>query len=1160
MREIPMSLTLPVAKTDAVPVTPTTEFELPVKARELVTRILSALLAPYRAQVAGARKAQKEAKDAAEARLQKTKALVESSRQRLARLTTDAETYLKRHNVFVQPTPALEERVVERGPADDDFAAHMREHGIQLDDEGTGATAVLKVAAAPTVPQPTTGGKTNVTERDCAFALEFMEREFQALRRKQLPYWPENNWARGAIIGTTLFLYGAGLLWFVVVMISRMQWQNAAGKAYQSLLDARKTLSVQLMALETQAEQNYRSELAKADADLQRESERIDREFQPIAQALQQGVAELAEQSASAGADWDWPVWATWAPDPSPEFAARLGQLEIAAPDLGFSKIDFSFVVPALVPFGDGRCLLFNAQGPAKDKAAAALLGVMVRVLANTPPGKARFTFIDPVGLGQNVADFMHLGDLNKDLISGKAWSEPQHIEQQLTLLTEHIETVIQTCLRNEFATIRDYNRERHEVAQPFRFLVVNDFPVNFTDSAARRLVSIVKNGPRCGVYTFIVYDAGKKLPYGFELADLENAAVKIAYRGDSGKFVWQDKHFDEFLLTLDDAPPKELTQAIVKKSGEVAIPAMKFDVPFERILAAAELEKEVWWKASSAEKLTVPLGPAGARALQHLTLGGEQEAHALLVGRTGSGKTNLMHVIITAIALKYSPEEVQLYLIDFKGGVGFKRYAEYHLPQAKVIAIESEREFGMSVLQGLDAELKRRSEAFRSAGVDSLAGYRANMASENLMPRIFLIVDEFQEFFTENDDLGQQAKTIFERLARQGRSYGIHFLLATQSLSGSAQLPASIMGQIKVRIALPCSEADSRLILADDNKAARALSQAGEAIYNPMGGLIEGNNRFQVARFSDADLSKYLSAVAESKRNGRSPLIFEGNELAHLKECTRLNEALQAQDWPAGNKGVDILLGEPIAILPPVAAALRRQSGRNLMVLSREEGEGVGICIAAAVSILAQQAPQKTRIYIADFTTADSEWAGCAREVADNFPGQITILSRQRDVPVTLAAIAKEVQARGDSAPPAENVFLILQGMHRIKPLREDMEDENGNNAVELLKLILRDGPEVGVHVIAWADTWGNATRGLDRRGMGEFGLRVAAVMESGDSMNFLDSLAASKISKPHRALFYDEDRPGQLVAFRSYALPPTAWLHEVGRTLKSRRAASAS
>jgi hypothetical protein len=385
-----------------------------------------------------------------------------------------------------------------------------------------------------------------------------------------------------------------------------------------------------------------------------------------------------------------------------------------------------------------------------------------------------------------------------------------------------------------------------------------------------------------------------------------------------------------------------------------------------------------------------------------------------------------------------------------------------------------------------------------------------------------------------------------------------VHFLLATQSLSGSAQLPASIMGQIKVRIALPCSEADSRLILADDNKAALSLHQPGEAIYNPMGGLVEGNNKFQVARFDESkDLQKYLELVTDTARKQHfpeTPIIFEGNELAHVEDCDPLKALLLAPDWPQATKSVDIFLGEPIAIMPPVTARLRRQSGGNLMILTRDEGEGVGMCIASLLNILAQQRPNNTRIYIADFTTADSEWAEHAEEIAHGYPGEISVVGRQREFASMLATIAKEVGSRSDNVSGQGSIYLVLQGMHRIKSLREDMEDVDGHNAVELFKTILRDGPEVGVHVIAWADTWGNVTRGLDRKAIGEFGLRVAAVMDSGDSMNFLDSAAASKISKPHRAIFYDEDRPGQLSSFRPYAMPPTAWLEATGQRLRAR------
>ncbi len=98
---------------------------------------------------------------------------------------------------------------------------------------------------------------------------------------------------------------------------------------------------------------------------------------------------------------------------------------------------------------------------------------------------------------------------------------------------------------------------------------------------------------------------------------------------------------------------------------------------------------------------------------------------------------------------MTYSPEELELYLIDFKKGVEFKDYAIYQLPQARVIAIESEREFGLSVLQRLDNEMAARGEVFRSRGKQDLNGYRAD-GPEFQLPRILLMIDEFQEFFTK--------------------------------------------------------------------------------------------------------------------------------------------------------------------------------------------------------------------------------------------------------------------------------------------------------------------------------------------------------------------------------------------------------------------------
>ena len=78
----------------------------------------------------------------------------------------------------------------------------------------------------------------------------------------------------------------------------------------------------------------------------------------------------------------------------------------------------------------------------------------------------------------------MHLADLDEALVTNRIWTEPQHIEARLTDLTEQMENVIQKYLRNDFATIAEYNEFAGEVAEAFRILVVANFPVNFTEAA----------------------------------------------------------------------------------------------------------------------------------------------------------------------------------------------------------------------------------------------------------------------------------------------------------------------------------------------------------------------------------------------------------------------------------------------------------------------------------------------------------------------------------------------------------------------------------------------------------------------------------------------------------------------------------------------------
>ncbi len=441
-------------------------------------------------------------------------------------------------------------------------------------------------------------------------------------------------------------------------------------------------------------------------------------DWHEMAEAWRHGVGNLLahlekinQYADTCFADFAKTDWSTWrGPEDIPP-AIRIGQYEVRLNELPGGlpthpelrgDIPESITLPACVPFPLRPSLVLRSTSQRRGEAVSALQAVMLRTLTSLPPGKLRFTIIDAVGLGENFAGFMHLADYDEALIGSRIWTEAEHVEQRLTDLTEHMENVIQTYLRNEFETIDQYNQHAGEVAEPFRVLVVANFPAGFTEAAMARLRSIVHSGPRCGVYTLMTVDVRQKLPQSFKLSDVEQAGTVLRWRDD--EVTWSVPELDLFPLTLDQPPENDRFTEIVCAVGQQAKDAGKVEVPFDYLLP----KTEKWWQSDSSAASRLPLGRAGATRLQHLRLGfRHQSQHVLVAGKTGSGKSTLWHALITNAALRYSPDELELYLIDFKKGVEFKTYANNHLPHARVVAIESEREFGLSVLENLDQELK---------------------------------------------------------------------------------------------------------------------------------------------------------------------------------------------------------------------------------------------------------------------------------------------------------------------------------------------------------------------------------------------------------------------------------------------------------------------
>jgi DNA segregation ATPase FtsK/SpoIIIE, S-DNA-T family len=868
---------------------------------------------------------------------------------------------------------------------------------------------------------------------------------------------------------------------------------------------------------------------------------------------------------------WDSPTWNQVEVGKCSLGALRLGQLKF--PNSGLP----SGSLPALVPFPFNRGLLYLTK-TSNELAVQSMQSTLFRLLAAVPAGKLRFTFIDPIGLGQNVAPLMHLHDYDEGLVTSRAWTEPRHINEQLSELTEHMKTIIQMYLRSDYDTIDDYNEQAGEIAEPYRILTVFDFPANFDEDSARRLFSIAQNGPRCGVYVFITADQSvlqewtTRLGHGF---DFDTLVHHFAIVRCEEKTSFTYKTLDNVPLELEVMPrDSQLPQRIIASVGESVSNRERVQVPFERTAVPTDSR----WQADSSSELSVALGPAGARKTQLLTVGKDTTTahHVLIAGRTGSGKSTLLHAIITNLALKYSPLELQLYLVDFKEGVEFKPYAVHQLPHARVIAIESEREFGLSVLQGLDQELNRRGGLFRKAGVDSIDLYRR--ATGEKLPRVLLIVDEFQEFFVEDDALAQAADGILDRFVRQGRAFGLHVILASQSLAGIRTFSRSTIDQMGIRIALQSSEADSRLILAEDNGAARLLTRAGEAIYNNANGLVEGNKPFQVVYLGEEERTHYLEDIQELKEKSNFPLtppiIFEGNAPAHLERNELLARLIDHGPDKRELRRVPLWLGEPLAIKEPTAAYVRWQTGSHLAIIGQNGEAAASMLVSSLVSLAAHYARSQACFYLLNYGSVDArETQRFLKTCYFMTDVHETQYGRRREterfVQAVYAECVKRQEMESELLLKEPSIFLVIFGLQRARDLRsedyvgysrfgydsDDAAQPPKLSLPEMFQNIMREGPELGIHVLVWIDRVSNLDRILDRRLQDEFEMRVALQMGAEDSTNWIDSPAASKVG--HFRAFYYNDEDATLEKFRPYGLPDESWMENVKTRLLERNQA---
>jgi hypothetical protein len=735
----------------------------------------------------------------------------------------------------------------------------------------------------------------------------------------------------------------------------------------------------------------------------------------------------------------------------------------------------------AFARLGPGAHLAIDADAR-EPRVAALLRGLVFRLLAAGPAGTVRVYTVDQVGLGATVAGLHPLVDAE---VLGPPATSPEQVAEVIAAAEAHAQAAV---------------RQRSGGNGELLVLCLTRAP---EPALLARLAAMTYAGETSGVCLLL---AGYPQPsYGQDPPPL-GGTTQITMRDGWARLTEPDGAVLEAPVMLDGDPPPA--------SVHLLAGALQERARRDSRLTFAELVPPRLGAEESAAGLRTVIGRAGREAYELAF--DDATPHWLVGGRTGAGKTVFLLDLLYGLAARYPPDELALYLLDFKEGVSFTEFVPTPrdpswIPHARTVGVECDREYGVAVLRELRRELNRRAAALKRYGVTKLADLRRD-APDVAFPRIVAVIDEFHVLFAGNDSLARQAVELLEDLARKGRSFGIHLVLASQSVSGIEALYGkveSIFGQFPMRVALPGGSG----VLDNLNNAADGLP-LGSAVVNSSAGLSGANT---VIRFPDAHAdSTRVGALrhelwADRTPGSPPPGVFRGYDTITVDADPAVRGLRPGRQLLA-------VVGRVVDVgLPLAGFTLDTTPGRHLGVVGTAAA-GADVLHAATVSLALQHAPGTARFVLASLVAAADQVAAALR--GELRAGGHHVESLDGKALVTLvrelaAAVGEESERR---------TFLVVFGMDAASALFAAADPVTYRPVRDDLTTVLRQGPAVGVHLLGW---WRGLRRLADDLGgthnRDDVACLVALNVPGAELGMYLGEQALSYTPRDNRALLVD-------------------------------------
>lgn len=704
-----------------------------------------------------------------------------------------------------------------------------------------------------------------------------------------------------------------------------------------------------------------------------------------------------------------------------------------------------------------GQNFVINYSNKSANKAEARLNQLVVDMLLSLPSRSINIHFVDLTFSAQ--ASFLTRNLDEK--IYGKLISSSNDWNHLKDSLREKMAKALE-----EYGDVAKYNDSKNRVVVPYDVVVINDYQKCVNEMSD--LDALFENGHKGGIYFILMNNLDCKSD-----RDIDSLmALKDFYQ------VLEAENFgnyskDAFIRCTPILDNPILAKACFNYINEGA------ELP-QVAVASVDYDKILSKGFETIDKaMVIPVGSSENGELVDFTIDTVSHIHCFIIGQSGTGKSVFLHDVIIGAMAKYSPDELELYLMDFKiGGVEFNRYRnEKHV---KALLVDnSDIQITLEILRDISNKMRERGKQLRASGVSNIVEYNQVNPTKK-MPRIVFIADECHVMFptmnSKDTKLYREISEILQKIAKEGRSQGVHLVLATQTIA-QAEISSEILNNISDFYLLKCSPSDSERLVRGSVDTTSGL-KTGQVLHHD----IDHDVVFKSTYLPTSQTLEIIKKINDkTKASKNEQFYFVGSQIFEIDDEVK-NLLTEKGDAIAFGRSIDTKM-------EPVVIPLRNEYADNVMLFGINDEEQVSRTTMASIKSL-RISNKNIKIKVINCLSAEQRKTTTMLNDWEN-KGEIELLNPQ-NCGGELVNIANSIMER-----TAEPTVLYILGQERFRELRMDMEiaftkptvaaddfgfdssmftagdsgSMNFNSYQKAIEYILKNGAEVGVHVILQID-----------------------------------------------------------------------------------------